>query len=170
MHTAIILLLNYFTHLEILIVPLLPNCSYALLDALQRRTINSNCGGKHQINLPTWHLSLPFFPWMKQIPEMFQIAHRQNHAVKTQTGEGLPAPVTRSQGSRAACYQYCSQPFHLFPPTPMRVGAYSPTCATFSGRIRLIENITVQRMHSCHWSICSGGTVGFSKENSLRFV
>lgn len=52
-----------------------------------------------------------------EIPEMFQITHRQNHAVKTQTVEGLPVPVTRSQGSRARPIKYCSQPFHLFPPS-----------------------------------------------------
>lgn len=34
-----------------------------------------------------------------EIPGMFQITHRQNLAVKTQTGEGLPGPVTRSEGS-----------------------------------------------------------------------
>lgn len=54
----------------------------------------------------------------REIPEMFQITHRQNHAVKTQTGEGLPVPVTRSEGSRARSAMYCSQSSHLFPPTP----------------------------------------------------
>lgn len=73
------------------------------------------------INVPTT-TTLVFYTrflhaTVSEIPEMFQITHRQNHAVKTQTVEGLPVPVTRSQGSRARPIKYCSQPFHLFPPS-----------------------------------------------------
>lgn len=35
------------------------------------------------------------------IPDMFQINHRQNCAVKTQTARGAPSTVTRSEGKAA---------------------------------------------------------------------
>lgn len=50
-----------------------------------------------------------------EIPEMFQITHRQNCAVKTQTGEALGVSVTRSEGSKARLPKSHSQPSHLFP-------------------------------------------------------
>lgn len=69
------------------------------------------------MNKPRVVFLSPFFLQLtrSEIPEMFQITHRQNRAVKTQTGEGLPVPVSRSEGSTARPTKYCSQPGPPFP-------------------------------------------------------
>lgn len=91
-------------------------------------------------NKAWWQQSLLFWDnlflvvTVSQIPEMFQITYRQNCAVKTQTGRGVPSTVTRSQG----CAPLCSHPRPAtFSPTAVVCGLLTHTLSQSGSLLKL---------------------------------